>query len=120
MRLKEFQSFFNAFRNHTRPNEFGSKTARKDDIKPQYYNGKGHTLWANKDHTRAKEITQGHIRPYKSTRGHIRPHRAIQLHNVPHRITLCPHCTVVDFIREGVTKRLEGCLMDMLPHMVKE
>ena len=57
----------------TRPNEFGSMTARKGDIKPQYYKGQ---TWLFK-------TTGDHARPYKTKRGHIRPHTAIQYHNVP-------------------------------------
>ena len=44
----------NSLISETRPNEFGSMTARKGDIKPQYYKEQGHT-WLHKtikDHKR--------------------------------------------------------------------
>ena len=33
----------------TRPNEFGFMTARKGDIKPEYYKDQGHTHMATQD-----------------------------------------------------------------------
>ena len=54
----------------TRPNEFGSMTARKGDIKPQYYKEQGHTWLYNtiQDHRRSNKAIQGHVRPYRGAR----------------------------------------------------
>ena len=67
----------------TRPNEFGSMTARKCDIKPQHYKEQGHT-WLYK--------------AIKTTRGHIRPRQfnTIMCHR---RYTLPPlHCFFMIFM----------------------
>ena len=52
---------------------------------------------------KSNKTIRGQIRPF--IQGHIRPNKAntaIQYYNVPHNTLL--HCTVVEFIREGVTK----------------
>ena len=75
-------------------------TARKGDIKSQYYKQQDH-IWLHKtiqDYRRSYEATKGHERPCKINRSHIRPHTAMQYHNVPQKIALCLYCVSMNFI----------------------
>ena len=48
-------------------------TARKGDIKPQYYKEQGHT-WLHKtikDHKRSYKATERNTRPYKAKKGNF-------------------------------------------------
>ena len=70
----------------TRPNEFGSMTAREDDMKNMQFK-------AIKDHTRPSKAIQGHTRPYKPIQAHTRTHNAMLILMMPH-IVMALKCNI--------------------------